>query len=260
MTFNGNVVPEQFNLEGLQKRITLFKPDLVFLDPAITFFPSLEANAEAVTDAYKQLRLLQKQHGCSFILVHHLNKGLRDNEAYEPLCQCYPNPRYWFDHARGTGALVQYADVRIGFDTSTSGTLHVGGYKRATGNLPLVYMDRLTDPEDGTPLAYTRLGGEAMLSSVKRGIYQRLPDSFTATDVKEITGWKNDSQVHAFLGELKELGLVTQAAKRQPYQKVQPAGRAERGQQQEQQDGVPKVKGIGSLSKKGGSHTSLELM
>jgi hypothetical protein len=38
MTFNANVTPEQFNLEGLEKRITVFKPDLVFLDPAITFF------------------------------------------------------------------------------------------------------------------------------------------------------------------------------------------------------------------------------
>jgi RecA-family ATPase len=130
MIFSGNVTPEQFNLDGLEKRITAFKPDLVFLDPAITFFPSLEDNAEAVNETYTKLRLLQKQHGCAFILVHHLVKGLRDKEEYRPLSECYPNPRHWFDHARGTGALVQYADVRIGFDTSKSGTLHVGGYKR----------------------------------------------------------------------------------------------------------------------------------
>jgi hypothetical protein len=120
-------------------------------------------------------------------------------------------------------------------------------------------MDRLTDPDDGTPLAYTRLGGEAMLSSVKRDIYQRLPDSFTPTEVKEISGWKNDSQVHAFLAELKGLGLATHAAKRQPYQKVQPAAQAEQGRQ-ERQEPRPERPRIGSLSKKGGSHTSLELM
>src|SRR5215471_6724161 len=35
LTFNANINPEDFNLAGLDKRIKVYKPDLVFLDPAL---------------------------------------------------------------------------------------------------------------------------------------------------------------------------------------------------------------------------------
>ncbi len=226
MIFSNNAFPEQFNLGGLEKRIELFRPDVVFMDPAVHFFPRLEDNAEAVDEAYSLLRKWHKRYGTVFVPVHHLTKSLHDNPNYKPLDKWYPNPRGWFDYARGTGALVQYADVRVGFDTSESGTLHVGGYKRATGNLPLVWMERVMDPDDGRPLAYRRVLDEALLAPGKRAIYQRLPDPFTPSDVKAVSKWKHDSQVHPFIEELRNLGLVRQDGPRQPYHKVRPTAPA----------------------------------
>jgi hypothetical protein len=226
LVFSANAFPEHFNLTDLEKRIALFRPGIVFLDPAIHFFPSLESGADAVDAAYSLLRSWEKKYGCVFVLVHHLIKGLHERENYEPLCACYPQPRKWFDHVRGTSALVNYADLRIGFDVSDSGALHVGGYKRATGNLPLVWLDRASEPDDATPLAYTRLYDEAMLSPAKRNAYHKLPDPFTPADVKSLTTWKHDSQVHSFINDLAGLGLVRQSAARQPYYKVKRTGNA----------------------------------
>jgi hypothetical protein len=220
LVFSNNAFPEQYNLVGLEQRIKVFRPGVVFIDPVVHFFPNLEDNSEAVDHAYSLLRRWHKQYDAVFVLVHHLTKSLHDNPNYEPLHKWYPSPRGWFDYARGSGAIVQYADVRVGFDTSDARVLHVGGFKRATGNLPLVWMDRAMDPDDGRPLAYSRLRDEALLTPVKRSIYQRLPDPFTPADVKAVSGWKHDSQVHPFLDELLNLGLVTQDAPRQPYHKV----------------------------------------
>jgi predicted ATP-dependent serine protease len=112
--FNKNNCPDGITLEAV---VTATKPVMVVLDPIYAWFPEIEERPKAVTEGYGELRGLMKIHGCSVIGVHHTTKEQENPSAprREPL-DAQTDVHKWFNRARGTGALINGCDNRIGFD------------------------------------------------------------------------------------------------------------------------------------------------
>jgi len=196
------------------------KPILVVLDPLNAFFAEVEKDATKTTQAYQVLRGVMRDCKCAIVGVHHIRKpsGIEHPGSLESA-----NLNNWFYQARGSRALINGCDVRLGLDRSVANAnetvLVMGGFERVRGEIPIVHLDRMLD-EDGEPLGYRQITGAQLLSGnpEQAAAYGRLPDTFRFTAAKQTYG-KGDQATRDFLNKCKSAGILQQPG-RGIYEKI----------------------------------------
>ena len=125
-------------------------PSWVIIDPLNAFFQDIEASSENTTRAYQALRFIMKTHNCAITAIHHIRKP--SNSVTVPSL-AGPGFRDWFLQARGSRALINGSDFRLGVEAQSDTELAFRGYERVGGDAPLMKLTRVLDP-DGEPQGF----------------------------------------------------------------------------------------------------------
>jgi hypothetical protein len=167
--------------------------------------------------------------------VHHLRKpSAKLDESIPPLQE---DPKGWLLQARGSRALINSSDVRIGVDLfgkaqhseSVNGksrevALVMAGFGRVRGNIVPMYLSRVLD-EDGNAQGYELMSGASLLfNDEQQQAYQRLPPVFRFKDAQMIYGRRAQATVD-FLQKCICASIVRKDVRE--YRKVEVAERAE---------------------------------
>lgn len=172
------------------------RPVWTIIDSLTAYAPEIEEKASNVTRVYQEFRKIAHECGNAMTGIHHLRKpSSKPDEAPAPLEE---NPHRWFLQARGSRALVNGADVRIGIDRFSNGSqisstnghakevaLVLGGFGRVRGNFATSYIARVLDADD-EPMGYDKMSGVSLLfNSEQEEAYQKLPAIFRFKDAPD---------------------------------------------------------------------------
>lgn len=204
----------------LEKLIGSCHPVLVIVDPLYGFYPSIESEAQKVTEAYQRLRKLMADEHCSIIGIHHIKKPGEKKPGEKPV-SLESHPREWFLQARGSSVLINGSDVRLGIhNTSQRSTLTLGGFSRVRGSLPIIQLGRVLDM-DGEPVGFQQMCGLDLIDNTsQKETYNRLPPTFRFKDAKEAYG-KADQATNDFLSKCISAGIVRKLPENKGYLKVE---------------------------------------
>jgi len=193
-------------------------PSLVILDPLYGFYTDIEAGSKDATKAFQAMRKLMAVVGCAIIGICHLRKEPGKQEDKTPPLEKTDLAR-WLQQLRGSGALINGSDVRLGFDkpiSKTGAALITRGIARLAGEIPTIYSDRKYDT-DGNPLCYELgAGPEPFTTDAERLTYEALPDppeTFRYMDIAACYGGVSESNVNAFIGRMIQAGLLIKLPK-----------------------------------------------
>jgi AAA domain len=190
----------------------------VIIDSLGAFAPDIEEKASNVTRVYQEFRKSIRECGTSITGVHHLRKpSSKPDEAPPPL---EDDPHRWFLQARGSRALINGADVRIGVDRSGRAkqfegfdgrscevALVIGGFGRVRGNVATTFLARILD-EDDDPLGYNELRGVSLLFNPEQeAAYQAFPAVFRFKDAQASYG-KGPQATTDFLKKCIGVGIM----------------------------------------------------
>jgi hypothetical protein len=216
------------------------KPRLAIVDSLASFDPDLEEKNSNAARAYRNFRKVIRDADTAIICVHHLKKppsgpGQDDREPLETA-----NLRRWFVQARGASVLINGADVRLAvhepstpsrqlkgsrvqlLNEEEKAALVMRGFGRVRGDIPLIYVARVLDVDDGEPLGYRRMVGvDLLFNEDQEECFNRLPEGFTFKEAKLAYG-KLDQATRDFLKKCVGIGILRQPAKGY-YQKVKMA-------------------------------------
>jgi hypothetical protein len=132
-----NPIDDNYGSKGhtIEDYVRKVKPSLVVLDPVYAYYPDIEENAQKATKAYQKMRKLMADTGCAIIGVAHPRKEPgKTQDKVPPLEKA--DLSSWFQQLRGSSAMINGSDIRLGFDrpSSKSGAeLIIRGFARATG-------------------------------------------------------------------------------------------------------------------------------
>ncbi|MFN7935001.1 MAG: AAA family ATPase [Bryobacteraceae bacterium] len=192
-------------------------PKLIIIDPITALVPKIEEQNNAATSTYQELRKVMKDSGCAVVMVHHLRKSGNGPDSFHiPLDR---EGRKFFSQARGSRALINGCDVRLGVEKPTELTasnnedlaIVFGGFGRVTGDLPLLHLQRSID-DNGDPIGYRRAKGEDLLfNPLHKEAFRRLPNEFKFSEAKRIYG-KSSQPTTDFLKKCKAAGLINDDA------------------------------------------------
>jgi hypothetical protein len=207
------------------------KPVWVVIDSLGAFAPDIEEKASNVTRVYQDFRKIIRECGTSITGVHHLRKpSSKPDEAPPPLEE---DPHRWFQQARGSRALINSCDVRIGADRpvrakqfegldgrSREVAMVIGGFGRVRGNIDATYVARVLD-EDDEPQGYVELAGVSLLFNLEQEeAYRDLPPQFRFKDAQKHYG-KGSQATNDFLKKCIGAGVMRKDGRE--YRKVEVA-------------------------------------
>ena len=172
-----------------------------------------------------------RECGTSVMGVHHLRKPSSDTGNAPPPLE-KGDCRNWFLQVRGPRALINGADIRLGFAVPASAgyvpaqggqaeeiALVMRGFGRVRGEIPTTYLARVSD-EDGDPLGYRRLTGAALLfNGDQEAAFAKLPESFRFKEGQRVYG-KGAQPTIDFLNKCIAAGIVRKLPKREGYEKT----------------------------------------
>lgn len=199
LTWNYHDSTPDWKASSLKKMVDEIEPAWIIIDSLSEFVPAAEEKPSVATNVYKTLRRIIREYPVSFTVVHHLRKqSYRRNETPPPLQE---HPYDWFLQARGSRALINGCDVRIGIDgfnktgemTTVNGrpvevAAVLAGFSRVRGKFPPLYLARAVD-DDGAPLGYERLSGVNLLfNSEQEQAFHRLSTTFRFKEAHLIYG------------------------------------------------------------------------
>lgn len=199
LLWNYNDAPPTWAPSHLSKMIHEAKPVWVVIDSLGALVPNIEEKASIVTRVYQECRKLIRECGASITGVHHLKKpSSKPHEAPPPL---EDDPNRWFLQARGSRALINGCDVRIGADRSVRAkhfesldgrscevALVIAGFRRVRGPIDTTFLTRVLD-EDDEPLGYDKLAGVNLLFNPEQEeAYRNLPQTFRFKDARRLYG------------------------------------------------------------------------
>jgi len=101
------------NAQMLGEMIEEIKPVLVIIDAITALYPRAEDKASQAIEMFNELRELRKQ--ASICGVHHIRKP-SDNSKVSPRYLEDADYKDWFLQVRGSRALINGCDVRLGVD------------------------------------------------------------------------------------------------------------------------------------------------
>jgi hypothetical protein len=256
MTWNLSDCPLDWNLrkDPVINCIRQVKPALAIIDSLGSYAPEVEEKNSTAGQAYEKFRTVMRETGCSLLVIHHRKKPT--GEGFESLET--GSPRSWFLQTRGASSLINGSDVRIGIDELSGNTcrvkrsaagagnegngkgkravavdindspedrgavLVVRGFGRVRGEIPLIYLAREIDPEDGEPLGYRQLVGvELLFNEAHEDSFRGLPNTFSFKQAKQAYG-KQDQATRDFLKKCMGMGILSQPSKG-VYKKAQTA-------------------------------------
>jgi hypothetical protein len=136
------------------------------------------------------------------------------------------NVRMWFHQARGARALINGCDVRLGVDEPGCGSLNLGereqvalvfgGFKRVTGEIPVVHLARVMD-EQGEPMGYRQITGLGMLNPEQAEAFGKLPSAFRFKEARAAYGRQGQATTD-FLKKCLAVGLLRKSGEH--YEKL----------------------------------------
>ena len=227
LLWNFNDAPPKWEPSHLGSMIRDAKPLWAIIDSLGAFAPEVEEKASNVTRVYQEFRERIRE-GISITGVHHLRKpSSRPDEAPPPL---QDDPHGWFLQARGSRALINGCDARIGVDhargakqiSSVDGkvrevALVIGGFGRVRGKIATTFVARILD-EDDEALGYQELAGVNLLFNAEQeAAYAALPLSFKFMDAQRI--YEKGGQATAdFLRKCMGVGIMRKEGRE--YRKI----------------------------------------
>jgi hypothetical protein len=233
--WNYNFAPSRWKPEEVASMVRETQPVWTIIDSVGAYAPEIEEKASIVTRVYQEFRKIIRECKTSITVVHHLKKpSARLDEAPPPLQE---DPKGWLLQARGSRALINSSDVRIGVDDfgrrqhseSVNGrsrevALVMAGFGRVRGNIMPTYLARVLD-EDGYPLGYDLMSGASLLfNDEQQQAYQRLPRVFRFKDAQSIYGRRAQATAD-FLQKCISASIVRKDGKE--YRKLEAAEQAE---------------------------------
>jgi putative DNA primase/helicase len=209
------------------------QPTLAIIDSLSAYCPDAEERNSKANSLVGRFRPIMASAGCTILGVHHLRKPSADPKTARLGLEC-DNVHEWLKQARGAAALINSWDFRIGIDRpkvelprlDDSGAnrrreiaLVMGGFERVNGTMPFLHIGRVFD-DDGEPLGYTRITGEAFLSVEQRAVLSALPSQFRFTHAKTKYA-KGSEATQGLLQKCISLGLVRKNMVAGLYEKTQ---------------------------------------
>jgi hypothetical protein len=233
LLWNFNDLSSEWSSEDLASMIRHVRPSWIIIDSLTAFAPDIEERPSNVTFVYQEFRKIAREHHTSITGVHHIRKpSYKREEAPPPLEE---DPHRWFLQARGSRALINGCDVRIGIDRHrrrratlladpSEVALVIGGFGRIRGNLPTTFVTRILD-EEGEPQGYEKMSGTKLLfNSDQEEAFQKLPMAFRFKDAEK--SYNRAAQATTdFLKKCINVGIMRKDGRE--YRKVEVAERAE---------------------------------
>ncbi len=203
---------------AVRKIVNLVKPDLVVIDPLRVVHPKAMENVEALIEMVGRFRAMSRDHGCAFLLIHHLRKEDRQAPGGRPTLE-HSGSR-WFQEVCGQLGIVNHVDGRYGVEEpggAREADLIFGGFRRGTPSLSPHYIERVHD-ENGDPRGYRLLTGINHIQPDWRDVFEDLGDQFRYTDVRQRLG--NDDRTTRFLYTFRQAGCLEKLPAKQGYRKT----------------------------------------
>jgi hypothetical protein len=194
LLWNYNDAPPKWEPRQLLDMIRAVRPVWTIIDSLSAYAPEVEEKASKVTRAFQDFRKIIRECGTSVTAVHHIKKPSTKPAEAPPALE--EEPRRWFQQTRGSGALVNGSDVRIGIDHFGGASLTesreiafvIAGFGRVRGTIPTTFVARKLD-EEGEPLGYEKLSGASLLfNSQQEETFGELPAVFRFMDAQRIYG------------------------------------------------------------------------
>ncbi|MFZ3214199.1 MAG: AAA family ATPase [Terriglobales bacterium] len=228
LLWNYNDAPPRWEPTQLACMIREAQPVWTIVDSLGAYAPEIEEKSSNVTRVHLEFRKIIRECGTSITEVHHIRKpSSKLDEAPPPLEE---DPHRWFLQARGSRALVNGSDMRIGMDrpSRASGNsevaLVIGGFGRVRGNIPTTFVARVLD-EDDEPLGYDKLAGVRLLfNSEQEEAYRKLLPESRFKDAQKVYG-RGAQATTDFLKKCIGVGIMRKDGS--VYRKVEVAEQAE---------------------------------
>lgn len=233
--WNYNDAPPRWTPEALGSMVRDTQPVWTIVDSVGAFAPEIEEKASIVTRVYQEFRKIIRECHTTITVVHHLKKpSSKPDESPPPLQE---DPKRWLLQARGSRALINSSDVRIGVDLFGSSqhpesmdrksrevALVMAGFGRVRGNIVPAYLARVLD-EDGDALGYELMSGESLLfNDDQQQAYRRLPTAFRFKDAQMTYGRRAQATVD-FLQKCISVSIVRKEGRE--YRKLELPEQAE---------------------------------
>jgi AAA domain len=233
--WNYNCAPSLWTPDAVATMVQDARPVWTIIDSVGAYAPEVEDKASNVTRVYQELRKIIRDCFTTITVVHHLKKpSVKLDEAPPPLQE---NPKRWLLQARGSRALINSCDLRIGVDLfgraqhseSVGGKTHevalvMAGFGRVRGNIMPTYLARVLD-EDGAALGYELMSGASLLfNDEQQKAYHRLPGAFRFKDARMIYG-RGAQATLDFIQKCMSVSIVRKDGKR--YRKLEVAEQAD---------------------------------
>jgi hypothetical protein len=196
--------------ELLTEQIAALKPSVVFLDPlrSVVGIKDTNKNDEVAEIMNNFLRPLAKVHGCAFVGLHHRRKQSTRNGIES--VNLFDEPLAWFSEVSGSGALVNYSDLRLGIEPARDGVadLIVGGFRRSFGALTPMRLARDFDDATGEPLGYRLLTGASLLTPEHRQALGKLSSPFKFSEAQRALGTNSGSGTKGFINACLQAQVI----------------------------------------------------
>jgi hypothetical protein len=193
------------------------RPVWTIIDSLTAYSPDIEERSRNAVQRYQEFRDIAREYGTAITVIHHIRKAsVKPGEAPARLDE---EPHRWFLQARGSGALVNACDVRIGIDalrksrpantadSKQEPALILAGFARIQGTIPSIYLSRRIN-EDGEPLGYERmLGRKLLFNDVQERTFELLPTNFRFKDAQKLYDRRAQATTE-FLKKCVGIGIV----------------------------------------------------
>jgi len=191
---------------SLDTLIDAARPALVVIDSLRSLEPDATKDNPRAATWLNSIRALAHKYQCSFLVVHHMRKPDNKNGLPNLDDECPVNS--FLLELEGPRALVNQSDVRIAIQEGDSNAvaLKVKWTRRVHGDSPLLSLERVFD-DSGTPQGYRLLTGTDFLSENQLTAWQKLPENFSFTEGKKITGF-TDNPFNRLVTKCKAHGLI----------------------------------------------------
>jgi hypothetical protein len=222
LLWNYNDAPPRWRPEGLAEMVSDAQPAWVIIDSLTAYDPEVEEKASNATRLYQGFRRIIRESHAAISGIHHLKKP--SNRAEESAPPLEENPHGWFLQARGSRALVNGSDVRMGIDrpwragSDSEVALVIGGFGRVRGNIPTIFVSRVLD-EDDEPIGYEKLTGASLLFNPEQEqAHKNLPPVARFKDAQRVYG-KGPQATLDWLTKCISLGIMRKDGRE--YRKVE---------------------------------------
>jgi len=199
------LTPGIASAHALSRLADELKPGLMVLDPLRQFAYGYDLlrprDALLFMDTLRTVQA--KALGLRIALPHHLTKRDLKGESVA----LADDPWAWLDRVSGSLALLDHADVRLGFEEE-NGKLVLAGIKRGVGIVGPWHFE-VEEDEQGEPCRFRFENQEHSIRARYGAFLEKLPDAFKWTSGRLLLGI-SESTMHRFVKATKKAGMLMQ--------------------------------------------------